>query len=89
MLYLFFTILLLIPVLAGFGALFQKIFGDFFTGFSSKLVVGIFSLALFWQILVFFVPLNIYVEVFSIAIGLFSFFYFKVHLEIWKFLNGI
>ena len=79
MLYVLFTIIFLIPVLAGFGEIFKKIFGEIWQGISAKLFSGMFFLAIFWQILAFFFPLNIWVESTSLIIGFLAFFYFKTY----------
>lgn len=87
MLYIFFSLVLLIPVLMGFGELFQKKMGIIFSGISSKLLLGIFSVSVIWMVLAFFFPLNILVEMFTIIIGLSAFFYFKTYQEMWGFLS--
>ncbi|WP_374361643.1 hypothetical protein [Cloacibacterium sp.] len=73
------------PVLAGFGEIFQKIFGEIWQGISAKLFSGMFFLAMIWQILAFFFPLNIWVEGVSLVIGFFAFFYFKTYKDFLKF----
>lgn len=79
MLYILLSIIIIIPVLAGFGEIFQKIFGEMWSTFSAKIFSGIFSLAMLWQILAFFIPLNIWVESASLIIGFLAFFYFKTY----------
>ena len=79
MLYVLFTIIFLIPVLAGFGEIFKKIFGEIWQGISAKLFSGMFFLAMIWQILAFFFPLNVWVESTSLIIGFLAFFYFKTY----------
>ena len=85
MLYVLFTIIFLIPVLAGFGEIFKKIFGEIWQGISAKLFSGMFFLAMIWQILAFFFPLNIWVEGVSLVIGFLAFFYFKTYNDFLKF----
>jgi len=85
MLYVLFTIIFLIPVLAGFGEIFKKIFGEIWQGISAKLFSGMFFLAMIWQILAFFFPLNIWVEGVSLVIGFLAFFYFKTYKDFLKF----
>ena len=85
MLYVLFTIIFLIPVLAGFGEIFKKIFGEIWQGISAKLFSGMFFLAMIWQILAFFFPLNIWVEGVSCVIGISAFFYFKTYKDFLKF----
>ena len=79
MLYILLSIIIIIPVLAGFGEIFQKIFGEMWSTFSAKIFSGIFSLVMLWQILAFFIPLNIWVESTSLIIGFLAFFYFKTY----------
>ncbi len=88
MVYIFFSLIFLIPVLVGFGGIFEKISGSIFGGISSKLVSGIFSVSVVWTVLSFFFPLNIFVEIITVIIGLCAFFWFKIYEEIWKFLSG-
>lgn len=83
MLYILFSIVLIFPVLMGFGQLFQRIFGQFFEGVSAKLLSGMVFLILIWHILAFFIPLNIGVEAVSVGVGLILFFYFKSYQE-WR-----
>ena len=85
MLYVLFTIIFLIPVLAGFGEIFKKIFGEIWQGISAKLFSGMFFLAMIWQILAFFFPLNIWVEGVSCVFGISAFFYFKTYKDFLKF----
>ncbi len=85
MLYILLSIIIIIPVLAGFGEIFHKIFGEMWSTFSAKIFSGIFSLAMLWQILAFFFPLNIWVESTSLIIGFLGFFYFKTYKDFLKF----
>jgi hypothetical protein len=84
MLYILFSTIILLPVFAGFGRIFNKIFGDFFQEISGKLFTGLFSIALIFTITVFFFPLDIYIELGTISIGLAAFFYFKIYKEFWN-----
>lgn len=81
MLYILFSLVLIFPVLMGFGQLFQRIFGQIFEGISAKLLSGMVFLILIWHILAFFIPLNIGVEGVSVGVGLILFFYFKAYQE--------
>ncbi len=85
MLYILFTSIILIPALAGFGAVFQYFFGKFWDGISSALIAGIFSVSICFSVLAFFIPLNIDVEVIAIIAGWLAFFYFKEYHHFWKF----
>ena len=71
------SLLIIFPVLMGFGEIFQKLFGRIWSGLSAKLFSGMFLLAIIWQVLAFFVPLNIWIESISILIGGLSFLYFR------------
>jgi hypothetical protein len=77
MLFILISILILLPVLAGFGEFFRKAFGEIWEGVSGKIFSGIFLLAMIWQIMAFFFPLNAWVEGVSLTAGISSFFYFK------------
>lgn len=85
MFYILLSIIVILPVLAGFGELFQKIFGEIWQGISAKLFSGMFLLAMFWQILAFFIPLNEWVEIASLTIGFLAFFYFKTYKDFLQF----
>jgi len=62
MLIIILSIIIIIPVLAGFGEIFQRIFGKICSGLSAQLFSGVFFLAMIWQVLAFFIPLNIMVR---------------------------
>ena len=85
MLLILISILFILPVFAGFGEFFRKVFGEIWEGVSGKIFAGIFLLAMIWQILAFFFPLNAWVEGFSLAAGISSFFYFKTYQDFLKF----
>ena len=73
MLYIFVSVLIIFPVLMGFGRFSQKIFGAFWEGLSAHLVLGILFLMTVWSVLSFFVPLNIDLERITIGCGFFIF----------------
>lgn len=77
MLLILLSIVMILPVLAGLGEIFQKFFGEIWSGFSAKIFSGMFFLGMIWQVLAFLIPLNIWVESVSVIIGFFAFFYFK------------
>ena len=87
MLKIFLSLLIIFPVLMGFGEIFQKLFGRIWSGLSAKLFSGMFFLTLIWQVLAFFLPLNIWVESISLGIGVISFFYFKSYKDFLKYKN--
>ncbi|MBU8882699.1 hypothetical protein KSK37_06355 [Kaistella sp. DKR-2] len=82
MLYIVFSLIILIPVLAGYGAIFQKFFGKIFGGFSSKLLSGIFLVSVIWTGTALFYPLNINIEIVTVILGLSAFFYFRIYREL-------
>ena len=85
MLYLLFLLILMIPVFIGFGEVFQRLFGGFFSLLSSKLIMGMVSVSVVWMVLSFFIPLNIVIEISTLAAGLLAFFYYQSYREIWRF----
>ena len=87
MLYILFSIIIYIPVFLGFGSIFQKIFGKLSDGLALKMLSGILFLGIYWGILAFVFPLNLFVEIATIIIGFASFFYFKNYLEVWNFIT--
>jgi hypothetical protein len=56
----------------GWGKIMESFFGNGFGGISGKVLSGILGISLVWTLLSFF-PLNIYVEIPSILLGLFYF----------------
>ena len=85
MLIIILSIIIIIPVLAGIGEIFQRLFGKIWSGVSAQLISGIFFLAMIWQVLAFFIPLNIWVESISLGIGILAFFYFKSYQNFTSF----
>ena len=87
MLYILFSLIILFPVLAGFGGLIEICAGKFFKGISSKIFLGILTVTIFYVGIAYFLPLNIYVEVLIISIGFILFFHFKLWKEFWIFIK--
>ncbi|WP_297985630.1 hypothetical protein [uncultured Chryseobacterium sp.] len=87
MLYILFSTIVILPVLAGIGHLVEDIMGKLFRGLSSKVLTGIFATTLIWCVLAFFLPLNIYIEAITVLIGLAAFFYFRIFEEFFEFLK--
>ncbi|QBO58307.1 LIC_10190 family membrane protein [Chryseobacterium salivictor] len=87
MLYILLMVILLLPAMAGLGAFFKNIFGDFSAGIALQILAGIFFTTVTWTILACFIPLNIYVETGTLVIGLSAFFYFKMYLDFWNFIT--
>lgn len=73
----------MIPVLMGWGKIMESLFGNGFGGISGKVLSGILGISLVWALLSFSVPLNIYVEIPSILLGLFYFFKDQMYRELY------
>lgn len=69
----------------GWGKLMENIFGKSLHGISGKILTGIFSVGLIFTVVSFFVPLNLYIEIPTILVGLFYFFKDKLYLEYLQF----
>ncbi len=87
MIYLIFMTIFLLPALAGLGVIFQKICRYSAPGISLPILYGIFGITLLWTVIAFFFPLNIYVEISTLLVGLAGFFYFKSYLTFWAFFS--
>lgn len=88
MLYILFTAIFLIPTFWGIGSISEKIFRiNTSEGISIKILLGIIVLSVIWTATAFIFPINIYLEIFALAIGIGSFFYFKNYLELWDFIS--
>ncbi|SFT81588.1 hypothetical protein SAMN05421857_3456 [Chryseobacterium formosense] len=68
----------------GWGKLFEKFIGENLNGISGKILSGIFLLGLIFTIVSFFIPLNLYIEIPAILIGLFFFFKENLYLGFYK-----
>jgi len=77
--------ILIIPTLLGFGKIVENFSDSLFEGISSKVFSGILGISLIWTVLAFFIPLNIYIEIITLLIGLFYFFKDKLYQEIYSF----
>lgn len=69
----------------GWGKLMENIFGKSLTGISGRVLAGIFSTGLIFTVLSFFTPLNLYVEIPILLIGIFHFFKDKLYFDFYKF----
>lgn len=87
MLYILLMLILLLPTLAGIGVIFKNIFGFFSSRISIKIFEGIFLITIIWTVVAFFIPLNFYVELTTLTIGISAFFYYKVYLDFWIFIS--
>lgn len=85
MVLILFSTILLLPALSGLGKIMEKFFGILCQGISGKILSGIMGISLVWTALSFFIPLNMYVEIPTILVGLLYFFKEKNYLEFYKF----
>ena len=76
---------LLLPVLMGLGKIVENFSGILTDGISGKILSGILGISLFWTVLAFFIPLNIYVEVPTILLGIVYFFKEKLYKAFYQF----
>jgi hypothetical protein len=77
--------LFLIPALIGLGKAVESFSGSLFGGIAGKISTGILAISLIWTILAFFIPLNIYVEIPTVLLGLIFFFKDKLYREFYQF----
>lgn len=75
----------IIPVLAGWGKVMENLSENTFSGISGKILFGILGITLIWTIASFFIPLNIYIEIPVILLGLFYFFKNRLYQELYVF----
>ncbi|UHO38985.1 hypothetical protein H5J24_02095 [Chryseobacterium capnotolerans] len=75
----------LLPVLSGLGKIMEQLCGIVFQGLSGKMLSGIMGISLVWTFLSFLIPLNIYVEIPTLLLGLLYFFKDKLYLEFYNF----
>lgn len=87
MIFNLFSIIILLPVLLGFGSLWQRFFGKIWLGMSGILVSGFFLLLIVFQLFAFFIPLNLNVEIGILIIGWGLFYAFGNHIRIWDFVK--
>jgi len=86
MLSILLSIIVILPVLLGWGKLFEIIFkAQLFAEISGRILSGILGISIVWTFLAFFIPLNLYVEIPTILIGLFNFFNCKLYLALYRF----
>lgn len=85
MLSIFFTTVILLPVLAGFGRISEYVWRPLNTGISGKLISGIFALCIISVVMSFAVPLNVFYEGFIIITGISAFFYFRIYEAFYSF----
>ncbi len=75
--------ILIIPALIGWGKMIN--FLSLFEGIAGKIISGIFGISIIWTILAFFIPLTIYIEIPTLALGWIYFFKDKLYQEFTKF----
>lgn len=85
MLYILLSTVLILPVLWGLGDVFCKIFRMEVPGIAMKIFLAIFGITIVLTAVAFFFPLNFWVEVLTISIGLVLFFWQKGFLDFWNF----
>lgn len=69
----------------GLGKVTENLFGSLFNGISGKVSSGILGISLIWTVLSFFIPLNIYIEIPTVLLGIFYFFKDKLYQEFYTF----
>ncbi|WP_315054246.1 LIC_10190 family membrane protein [Chryseobacterium indoltheticum] len=84
MLLILFSAIFLITTLMGWGKLAEIIVGKNLSGTSGNILTGIFSIGLIFTVLSFFIPLNLYVEIPAILIGIFYFFKDKLYTNCFR-----
>ncbi|AZA77900.1 hypothetical protein EG347_10395 [Chryseobacterium sp. G0186] len=75
----------IIPVLMGLGKIMEKVFGILFQGISGKILSGIMGISLVWTVISFFIPLNLYVEMTTVGVGILFFFKEKLYQNFYQF----
>lgn len=85
MILILFSTIFILPVLLGLGKIMEKLFGFLYQGISGRILSGIMGVSLLWTVISFFIPLNIYVEIPTVLLGLLYFFKEKLYLEICNF----
>lgn len=83
MFFILLSALLILPAMAGWGVWLQRIAGSFTDGLAEKVFSGMLVTALMWQVLAFFIPLTLEVEIFTVVGGLAGFFYGRLYEIIW------
>lgn len=88
MLYILLSLIVLLPVFIGFGKFAELYTGILFSGISGKLFLGTLFLGTLFCFLAFFIPLNLYLEVLMVLMGIGLCIYFKQHLAVYAFLKA-
>ncbi|MDR6547474.1 MFS family permease [Chryseobacterium rhizosphaerae] len=85
MILILFSAIFIIPVLIGAGKIMDFFWGSLFPGLAGKALAGILGISMGWTLLSFFIPLNIYVEIGTLALGFLFFFKNKLYRELYHF----
>lgn len=85
MILILFSSIIIISTLLGVGRIMELFCGLLYPGISGKILAGILAITVSWTLLAFFIPLNMYVEVPTIVIGLFFFFRDRLYLEFYRY----
>ncbi|WP_415328848.1 LIC_10190 family membrane protein [Chryseobacterium sp. MMS23-Vi53] len=85
MILLLISTIFIIPALMGIGKFVEFFSGKAIDGISGKILLGILGINLIWTVIAFFIPLNIYVEITTILLGLIYFFKEKLYQEFYLF----
>ncbi|ASE62664.1 hypothetical protein CEQ15_14730 [Chryseobacterium indologenes] len=85
MILLLLSAIFIIPVLTGWGKIFENLWGNVWSGFSGNILSGILGISLAWTLISFFYPLNIYIEILTILGGLLLFFKDRLYLSLYQF----
>lgn len=82
MIFLFLSLIILLPTFWGIGELTEKIIGKSSETSSTKIFTGIFSIAILTTIWAFFFPLNLGLEIGLVVLGMFFFFQAKAYRNV-------
>lgn len=82
MIFLFLSLIILLPTFWGIGELTEKIIGKSSETSSAKIFTGIFAITVFTTIWAFFFPLNLGLEIGLVVLGMFFFFQTKAYQDL-------
>jgi len=85
MILILFSAIFIIPVLIGAGKIMDFFWCSPLPGLAGKALAGILGISIGWTLLSFFIPLNIYVEIGTLAFGFLFFFKNKLYRELYHF----
>lgn len=87
MLFILLSALILIPTFIGIGRFSEKLSRLHISSISLHLIFGIMGISLLWTIAAFFFPIHIFIEIPTIMLGWFGFFYFKDYKKLFEILR--